>query len=246
MNYTNPHAPGCFWFDQAESYGSPNIKWCEETLCQVVSEPANTWSNLGYLLVAFIIVGIANHRKDPIELKQFGIIVFFMGAMSFFYHQSNFYVSQIMDFVGMFLFVGWAIGMNAIRLGWFQKKKLVLFNLILCGVLVGVMHLMYLAGVKFQSLVLIAGFTIIGTEFKARKLIQVNYKFITTAALILISAFGFSIADGQRLWCTPTNHGWFEQGHAIWHWISSVAMLFIYLHYSQPALKEQLRKKSSP
>lgn len=243
MKYTNPHGLGCFWHQYAESQGAPNIKWCEETLCQVVSEPANTWSNIGYLLVAFIIVGIANYRKDPFELKQFGPIIFFMGAMSLFYHQSNYYTSQILDFVGMFFFVGWAIGMNLIRLGWMKKKLLVPFNLLLGLVLTGIMHWMYLKGTKFQGIVLFAGFAIIGTEILARKLVQVNYKYIATAIVTLIIAFGFSIADGKRLWCTPTNHGWFSQGHAVWHWVASVAMLFIYLHYSQPALRKNLDQK---
>ena len=27
-------------------FGAPDIKYCEETLCQIISEPSNTWSNL--------------------------------------------------------------------------------------------------------------------------------------------------------------------------------------------------------
>ena len=117
MAYPNPHGPSCPWYDITEKTGAPNIKWCEETLCQWVSEPANTWSNLGYIIVGVFIIYLANKHKHNSNLKQFGPIVIFMGAMSLFYHQSNFYGSQILDFVGMFFFVGWAIGQNLIRLG---------------------------------------------------------------------------------------------------------------------------------
>jgi hypothetical protein len=91
MNYPNPHAPSCPWYPVTEKVGAPNIKWCEETLCQWVSEPANTWSNLGYMIVAVIIMYLVNKNNQDSKLKQLGPIIFFMGAMSFFYNQNNFY-----------------------------------------------------------------------------------------------------------------------------------------------------------
>lgn len=233
MHYTNPHGPGCPWFDITERQGAPNIKWCEETLCQWVSEPANTWSNLGYLIVGLLITYLAFKKKQSFEIKQFGPIVFFMGACSFFYHQSNFYGSQILDFVGMFFFVGWAIGMNLIRMGKLQKKRLILFNLIFGSSLTLLMHVMYLMSIKFQAIILLAAFIIIGTEIAAGRKRPTPRNWFIGAITTLVVAFGFSIADGQRVWCIPENHGWFEQGHALWHWIVSPAMYMIYKHYSQ-------------
>jgi len=238
MQYTNPHGPSCPWYPITESQGAPNIKWCEETLCQWISEPANTWSNLGYLIVAIIITIIAFRKKESFELKQFGPIIFFMGAMSFFYHQSNFYGSQILDFVGMFLFVGWAMGMNFIRLGKMAKNKLIPFNVIVAAIFTIAMHIMYLTGVKFQGIILISGFIIIATEIKAQKEFKSEVGWFIAAIATLIVAFGFNISDGQRFWCDPTQHGWFSQGHAVWHWTAAIAMFFIYKHYSQEKLRQ--------
>jgi len=162
MAYQNPHAPSCPWYDITEKTGAPNIKWCEETLCQWVSEPANTWSNLGYLIVGIFVTYIAFTKRHNSQLKQFGPIIFFMGAMSFFYHQSNFYLSQILDFIGMFFFVGWAIGMNLIRVGKLKPKNLFNFNLALAIFFTISMHVMYLTEIKFQVIVLISAFIIIG------------------------------------------------------------------------------------
>lgn len=239
MIYLNPHAPSCPWYEITESVGAPNLKWCEETLCQWISEPANTWSNLGYLIAGIYIIVVSLKSKYNYNLKQFGPIIFFMGGMSFFYHLSNFYGSQILDFVGMFFFVGWSIGMNLIRLRLLKSKNLIWFNLGYCAFMGAVMHTMYLTGHKYQMLILISGFAIIFTEILARKIAKINYNWFFTTILFLLVAFGFSIADGQRLWCTPTNHGWFEQGHAIWHWVASFAMVTIFFHYAQPALKPQ-------
>jgi len=237
MAYPNPHGPSCPWYEITEKTGAPNIKWCEETLCQWISEPALTWSNLGYLIVGLVVLYLGIKNKHNAHMKQFGPIIFFMGAMSFFYHQSNFYGSQILDFVGMFFFVGWAIGMNLIRLGKIKSNQLVWFNLSLASVYTVAMHAMYVTDIKFQVIVLISGFIILATEFMARNVVKVKYGWFITTILVLIVAFGFSISDGQRIWCDPTQHGWFSQGHAMWHWVAAIGMLTIYFHYSQPALK---------
>lgn len=239
MNYPNPHAPSCPWYDITEQTGAPNIKWCEETLCQWVSEPANTWSNIGYMVFGLVCLYLAFKNKHNKQMKQYGPIIFVMGAMSFFYHQSNFYGSQILDFLGMFFFIGWVIGMNLIRLGRIKSHQLIWFNLSLGTVLVVLMHAMYVEGLKYQIIILLAGFIIIATEIMARKVVQIHYHWFAASLVILVIAFGFSIADGQRIWCNPTEHGWFSQGHAMWHWIASIAMITIYLHFSQAALKPQ-------
>jgi hypothetical protein len=239
MAYPNPHGPSCPWYDITEKTGAPNIKWCEETLCQWISEPANTWSNLGYMILALVMMYIAHKNKFNPVIKQYGPITFFTGAMSFFYHQSNFYPSQILDFVGMFLFVGWAIGANLIRLGKLKPKQLIWFNLSLGSVYLVIMHGMYVAELKFQVIVLFSAFVIVGTEFMARKIAPVKYGWFAVSIVLLIIAFGFSISDGSRFWCNPTHHGWFSQGHAMWHWIAAAGMFTIFKHYTQSALKPQ-------
>lgn len=233
MNYANPHSKGCPWHPITENYGAPNLKWCEETLCQWISEPANAWSNLGYIIVALIIIILSFRNNHRFELKQFGPIVLFMGLMSFFYHQSNFYGSQILDFVGMFLFVGWAKGMNLIRLGKLRPHHLIPFNLIVTSIYVIILHLMYLNGMKFQSLVLVSGFIIILTEFLAQRKNPTNFKWFVLSLVIFAFAFSFSVLDLRRIWCNPLDHGLFSQGHALWHWIGSIGMFTIFKHYSQ-------------
>ena len=239
MNYPNPHAPGCPWYDITVTTGAPNIKWCEQTLCQWISEPANTWSNISYLIIALIIAYISFKNKHNHQMKQFGPIIFFMGMMSLVYHLSNFYGSQILDFIGMFSFVGWTIGMNLIRMEKLNPKNLMKFNIGYSIVNVILVHVMYMTNLKFQSLILIAGIIIVITEFMLRNKTKVKYGSYFTSLSLLIIAFGFSISDGKRIWCHPDHHGWFSQGHAMWHWTAGLAMIFIYLHYAQAALKPQ-------
>ncbi len=235
MQYPNPHGAGCPWHPWAAKTGTPNIKWCEETLCAWFSEPANTWSNLGYLIAGIAIFYLAMRQKQSLALKCFGPIIFFMGLMSLIYHMSNIYLTQVLDFVGMFLFVGWAIAMNMVRMGKIGCRQMPVFVIGLTAVLLALVHLMYLLGVRFQVLVLGAAVVILATEYGARSRNKghTTYKWFAASLGLLLIAFSFSVADGKRLWCDESSHGWFSQGHALWHWISAIAMLTFYLHYSQ-------------
>jgi hypothetical protein len=237
INYINPHQPGCPWHEITETTGAPNIKWCEQTLCQWISEPANTWSNLGYLIVGLYILFYSIQKQHNSQLKQFGPLVIFMGAMSFFYHMSNFYLTQILDFIGMFFFVGWILAINLLRLELIKKSQFVWFNLGLGICLTILLHAMYMLGLKFQVIILLAAIVIMITEKLAAKKTKINYNWLFSALSLMAIAFTFSMVDGQRIWCDPSQHGWFSQGHALWHWFGSFAMFAIYKHYSQLELR---------
>lgn len=238
----NPHQPGCFWFDAAEWSGPPNVKWCEETLCQFVSQPANTWSNLGYILVALLLTYWSISRRKSRPLQLYGPILFLLGICSLFYHLSNFYLSQIFDFVGMFLFCGWVIGMNAIRLSWLKKDRLIPFVVAqTCGLLI-VMQFMRWLGWKYQTIILLATIFINVTEYLSRNMKQIKYFYFALSNLLLGIAFACSISDLTRRVCDPHEHGLFSQGHALWHWVGALAMWTIYAHYAQPALQDSDEK----
>lgn len=231
--YINPHDLSCPWHGMAEQFGSPNIKWCEETLCSIISEPANTWSNLLYLLFGIYI--FLKHRKSQtLELKAIGPLMFFMGACSFFYHMSNFYLSQIFDFLGMFLFLYWLIFINFRRLKLITKKNVFpLYLLLNVGTLV-VLHSMYLYNLKFQLLIVLIALALLFTEsliFMRNRYNHPSYKDLFLSLILLSIAEVFSLLDGARIMCDPSNH--FVQGHAIWHAIGAVGLYFSYVFYKK-------------
>lgn len=241
----NPHPPGCFWHSYAESFGAPNVKWCEETLCQVVSEPANTWSNLGYLLVALLVGCVSLRRGDRPSLRLFSPVLLVLGAMSLLYHLSNFYGTQILDFVGMFGLVGWVVGMNLVRADKLAERRLLRFVVLVVVTLTLVMQVMRVLGLKYQLLIVAATLGISVSELLIRKHQRVMYRYFLLSNLLLVTALGCSLSDVTRRVCDPQQHGWFSQGHALWHWISALAMWTIFLHYSQPAIRLASQKESS-
>ncbi|MEX0799434.1 MAG: ceramidase domain-containing protein [Bacteriovoracaceae bacterium] len=236
--YVNPHNHQCPWHPYAELFGSPNIKWCEETLCHWISEPANTYSNALYLIAAVYIFWRANRSRQP-ELLWFAPAMFFMGLFSFIYHMSNNYLTQIFDFVGMFLFVYWMLTLNASRIGWIGKKNRFPVLAALTLVSVGAIHVMYVFHIKFQIIVASAAIAIFLTEWRANKSSDspVDYKFYAAGMGFTALAFLFTLLDGARVWCDPTNH--WVQGHALWHVFSAIGLTLIYHHYEQFQFSER-------
>lgn len=230
--YPNPHEIGCYWHDAAEKYGAPSIKWCEETLCHVVSEPANTWSNLGYIISSIVLFLWAKKTKHN-ELKWLAPGMFIMGAGSFYFHMSNFYISQVVDFIGMYFFVFWLLVLNLRKARIIKRNKQVLVEVALIIISTLGVHYMYTNHMNFQSIVAIGVATILITEFitfkKSTK--KRHYKYFWISMGLMGVAQFFSQLDLKRIMCDPTEHVF--QGHAIWHLIGAVALTIAYKHWEQ-------------
>ncbi len=234
--YVNPHGASCPWYPAAELLGSPNIKWCEETLCQIVTEPANTWSNILYLLVAFYIYKSAKKTGQG-ELIWLGPAMFLMGLFSLIYHMSNNYLSQMFDFIGMYLFVFWLFVLNLRRIGAVKKTNQVKVMVTLSVVCTAMVHVMYLTHIKFQFIVAVAAVAILYTEYLYYKNNREN-KAITYKKLVIGAGFvGLAQISSQldlnrvSWFCDPQNH--FFQGHALWHVLGAIGLTIAYKHYEQ-------------
>lgn len=229
----NPHPEGCFWHDFTDKVGTPNVKWCEPTICSVISEPANTWSNLGYIGVAAWIGWTARTAKSPL-IRAFGPMALLMGLFSLIYHASNNYLTQVFDFIGMFLYVYLLMTINLRRLGWLtERRQWALFTaLVVCST--GLTHAMYLAELHYQLLIAFGAVGIIGTEalLHGRGVgRRYNYRWFVLSLVCIVVAQVFSLLDITRTWCEPDNL--VLHGHAIWHVIGSVSVLCAFLHYRQ-------------
>lgn len=231
--YPNPHPPSCPWHAGAELLGAPNIKWCEATVCGWISEPANTWSNVLYLALG-LIVYLQCRRSRHAELRWMGPAMLVMGLLSGVYHASNNYVSQLFDFMGMFLLTFWFLVINLRRNGWIvaASQKALFACLVIAGI--GAVHLMYLRHWPFQWLIAAAAAAIVLTEVSARlhsRAERVSPRLILTSQGLLCAAQAASLADLTRVVCDPDNH--FVQGHALWHLVSALALYFACQHYRQ-------------
>ena len=244
--YANPHPPSCPWHASAELLGAPNIKWCEAPVCGWVSEPANTWSNVAFLVVAFVV--FLQCRKSPhLELRWIGPAMFFMGLCSGVYHASNNYLSQMFDFIGMYLLLFWFLAINLRRSGFINQARQhqVFAAMVLAGI--ALVHFMYLANLRFQIIIAVASVAVLATEFSARRhnaIERVPLRWFAAALVLLPIAQAFSLADLTRMLCDPEDH--FFQGHALWHVLSAASLYCTVQHYRQMRFRVSENRIKAP
>lgn len=229
-NLPNPHPQGCFWYEYAEKWGVPDIKYCEETLCQFISEPANTWSNLSFVLVGLIIMFMRERKEGESRfIELYGLNMVFVGVTSLFYHLSNNFLTQFIDFLGMYAFFGLLFLGNLEYLGKVKKKSLlkiyltsfIPFSLIFFSF----RHL----GIPVQLsifLVILGGLV---TKYFILRTYRVDYKLLAGSLSIFVIAFACQVADINRIACDPSNH-WL-QFHGLWHIFNGIGMGVLFRYY---------------
>lgn len=230
-HYVNPHKFSCPWYPYAQEFGAPNIKWCEETLCQWVSEPANTWSNFSYIIVGLLIAVYTSRRKVSSDLDMFPRLLVILGLASGFYHASNNYLSQLGDFLLMFMFVFWGLTLNLKTAGKINDGNKWYFYLGMNALFMAFAHYMYISFISMQWLIVIAVLLFLVSEWQAREFKNISYKFLTIGLLFVIAGEAFSIMDLKRILCDPQNH--YLQGHAIWHVLAAIGLGIAFFHFAQ-------------
>lgn len=220
--YINLHAKGCPWYECSEQYGAPNIMWCEETICSWISTPANTWSNLAFILMGVWV--LMSWKNSPAKIKVFGGLLIFMGLCSGIYHASLIYPYQILDFVGIFVFLFYGLCLNLEQLGKIQNT--LAWTLLLTVLSLIPIHLMYLYHLPFQHLVPLFALGFVYSEYKSKK---ANYLALKISTLLLLIAVIVRSFDRSALFCDPHNH--WVQGHALWHILASFGLYYFAKHF---------------
>lgn len=62
-----------------DGWNQPNVNWCEAHLCEIISTPSNTWSNLAYVAAGVYMMKQAGRSKD---VQLFGPAAIATGVFS--------------------------------------------------------------------------------------------------------------------------------------------------------------------
>ena len=231
LNPWTPLPVGCPWSELNRRF-PPNVKWCEETLCSWIAEPANTWSNVAYLLVGGWLLLLAA-RQGRRDMRAFGFTSLFVGVASFCYHASVNFPTQVLDFVGMYLFIALLLVRNLERLAGTapgQRRDLYWAGVGICTALTLVFR--YFA-VPIQPIVGALILLILLTEWRlsVRPGDRTARGSFFLSLGLLAAASVCSVLDVSRTACNPQNH--VLQGHAAWHVLSALSMMASYRFYRQ-------------
>ena len=221
-----PLPPGCPW----SGFTPPNVDWCEEELCALIVNPADTWSNLAYVVLG-IFMWQSVRRTGRSDLRLFGPASVAVGVFSFAYHASYTWLLQFFDFVGMFLFCFLVIARNASRLGWIEPRREARFFALGVAGSSALVPLLFELGIAIQLTVAVCIAVALGQEAWLRRgspgaalprAYPIGLALLAAAALC-------SALDVTRLACDPTDH--ILQGHAAWHVLSALSLLAFFRFY---------------
>lgn len=231
INPVPPLEPGCPWYEVSQM-APPNVKWCEASQCSWITEPANTWSNLAYILAGYVIYLI--YKKHGGEsLKRAAWYSFWIGVTSGLYHDSYNFFSQVLDFFGMYLMGFLVLNQTLVRMGVIQRDRetkqfwlSVLFTTILTIVFKFI-------GFPYQVivLVLVLANLVLEVRLKSKTKDFVDMRYFWSSIAMMSIGLTFSVLDAKRIFCDPNNH--LIQGHALWHVFVSIAFVFWALHAKQ-------------
>lgn len=212
-------------------YAVATMRYCETNLCGWIAQPANTFSNLGFVIVGIGLAALSARRDDARPLRLIGLIAIMLGLTSFAYHASSTFFWQFFDLASMFLFSTLLLVLNLQRLSVLSQRALVPAYVILNAVSMALLWMIKgKIGIVIFGLQLLAAFLIEGLVSMSSAT-RVNYREFWRTVYTFLAAYSIWLLDYTGTACSPDNH--FLQGHAAWHLLNSLCFVFMYRFYRQ-------------
>lgn len=207
--------------------------WCEEQLCSWIREPANTYSNLTYLIIGILILVQSRKHAYP-HLKLLGWFSILLGFMSGFYHATSSFFGEVLDYGSMFLISSYFVTANLSRMFKWSPGRMSLAATGLFLISVGGLIQFRTVGAPFFG-AQVVGALLIELMLRRRSTLRPKYAPLGVAVIFFLGAWGIWNLDTHKIACDPHNH--VINGHAIWHIMTGIAIYFIFKFYTQFELR---------
>ncbi|GAA3287037.1 hypothetical protein GCM10020218_050000 [Dactylosporangium vinaceum] len=204
--------------------------FCEAARPGPVRQPANTFSNLGFVVAGLLIAW--DRTKTPVQAPM-AVIVVLLGPASAAMHATQSAAGGALDMLSMYLIAAFAVSyavMRRLRRGYGLFAAVYLACVGACE-LAGLYTtpipvVMYAGNVAFGVLLLTAVALEIGIIRRRESRSQAGFAYASIGAMVL--AFTIWNVTNQGL-CAPHS---LLQGHAVWHLLSAVAAYLLYRYYA--------------
>ncbi|MBE9030161.1 ceramidase domain-containing protein [filamentous cyanobacterium LEGE 11480] len=203
-------------------------EFCEAVLEQWIAQPANAWSSLAYCGVGGWL-WLKRQRQDPRMLQFMGPIAIAIGVSSFAYHALYIAIAHFFDLLSMFFFSTLILVFNLVRAKLVSRRLqlpfwsgVLLLSTFALGFSLDVGRALFGLGVA-----LALGFELL--LFVRRD--PIRYRDFAIGLGLFLVAFVIWNLDLHQIICDPNNH--FLQGHAIWHILTALSLVFITQFYRQ-------------
>lgn len=239
----------------AQLFGPPTDvggAFCEAARPGMIKQPANTWSNLGFMIAGLLMAyqlakGQFDENKNRFTQSFFTAcffpcLVVFLGPGSMAMHATETSIGGSLDMLSMYLVASFAASYAMQRFfNWQNWQFFVSFILIvlLCET-VGMYH-EPIPLVHYAGNAIFGFFLIVTTIFElmngyVRKMtMEKKYGYLSLASMLLAFVIWNLWLDSSPL-CNP---GSLIQGHAMWHILDAAAAYFLFRMYVSEASESQ-------
>jgi hypothetical protein len=211
------------------SFQPANLTFCEEDRCAWITQPANTWSNVGFLIVGILLLRLA-HRQRLRGAWFFGPIAVLNAFTSSALHGTGTFMGQAADQSGMFLESALFVTLNLARWRCWTRPRLMAFYVVLVAVSI-VLLLRYEALGIALFIAHIVTFAGIEVRLLLRDRTTTNYRPLGSVVGLFALSYGLWWLDKLRIVCDPKNHVFTL--HAAWHLLGAASFYFWFRFYEQ-------------
>ena len=217
--------------------------FCEAARLGAVKQPANSWSNLGFLIAGLVIAwhaGRPGASRMPIGLQTaYACVVVVLGPASAAMHATQSSLGGHLDLLSMYLIAGFAASYAWVR--WVRRGPMAFAAAYVSSVLAceiaglwtrPVPVVQYAGNVAFGLLLITA--VVLETRLWRRDETRRTIGFGVAALGSMLVAFGIWIMS-QHDWCDP--HSWL-QGHGVWHVLGAAAAYLLYRLYASERARD--------
>ena len=205
------------------------LKFCEALLCGPIRQPANTASNIGFVIVGLLILWRERQGAwSPYHIMGMASVV--LGFTSGAFHASMTFFWQFFDVSSMFMLILLALSFNLVRLKLIKQEHYAWAYLAMLAV--SMLTMLIAQGKSGEVVFAIEVAMVVALEALIyRRGGRPNYQGILRAIGTFLFAFLIWNGDIHGWWCDPDNH--VLQGHAAWHLLCALAIWFMYQFYLQ-------------
>ena len=255
VNVYHSYQHSDIWSNMPEAGGNA-FHFCEANrMDEAIRQPSNTWSNLGYLIVALFALTLAVHdyknknRRSsgnflvmyPFFSVLYGLSCLYLFIGSFMYHASLTLLFQKFDQTGLYSVIGMILILNIYKINPYHYRKGEWKNShVFAKLLVVIFNIAFFKWLwKFNINILVPVmliFTFITSIYYIKRVSKTDYfiNYMYAAFFILFGAGSIWMIDREGVACNPQSA---MQGHAMWHILTAASMFFIYLYYRSGTLK---------
>ena len=221
------------WASWRQATCFPDDCFCEAVHQGLVRQPANTWSSLGFVVVAAAVaLSFLRERDRPrgglsqAEASLFIGSLLVVGFGSAFYHASLTFIGQIIDVSGMYLVATFVL-LHRLGPRWNLSPVASVLGF------VGLNGALMVAQVTTPSLRRVAfGILLVAAIVVEWRASPFRRRWLAIGASLMTVAFAFWVLDRWRILCAPES---LLQGHALWHILGATAAAALFNHYEARA-----------